>query len=198
LDEIVVQSPLAEIKAFTIQALSVVKTNLEPQTFAEVKQRSDWPQWKASIINVITKHKSRVVVKGYLQVFGIDFDETFAPVVRVDTIRALFAITAYYGLEVISVDCKLAYLKSKADMEIYLQQPEGFVDPHNPDKVLRLNQILYGTKQAGRLWHLLLSRAIVDDLGFKPLETDPPRLFRCGYIYDHHSFCGRYPHLFTK
>jgi Reverse transcriptase (RNA-dependent DNA polymerase) len=98
-------------------------------------------------------------------------DEIFAPVVRIDSVRTLFAISASNDLYIIQVDCKNAFLHSRSDFEIYVQQPEGFVDINHPHAVLLLNKALYGLKQAPRLWYLLLSEVIVG-MGFQVLETD--------------------------
>src|SRR5579859_7044543 len=94
------------------------------------------------------KYKARIVVKGYSQVAGLDFDETFAPVVRIKSVRVIFAMAAANDLYILHVDCKNAFLHGKSDVEIYVTQPEGFVDEHFPEKVLHLNKSLYGLKQA--------------------------------------------------
>jgi hypothetical protein len=83
----------------------------------------------------------------------------------------MFAFAAFHKLYVLHADCKTAFLNSKSDLEMYLQQPEGFVSKLFPRKVLRLNKSLYGLKQAPRLWYLFLCY-IVLSLGFQPLETD--------------------------
>lgn len=122
------------------------------------------------------KYKARIVVKSYSQVAGLDFNETFAPVVRVESVRILFAIAAANDLYILHIDCKNTFLHGQSDVEIYVFQPEGFVDPHFPKRVLRLNKSLYGLKQASRIWYLFLCSIIIE-LGFITLETDP-----CIYI----------------
>jgi len=99
-----------------------------------------------------TGFKARLVVKGYLQVFGIDFDNTYAPVVRIDTVGHLFALAACYGWHILHADAKIAYLNCYSDVEIYIFQPKGFVASDHPDMVLRLNKSPYGLKQAPRIW----------------------------------------------
>ena len=126
---------------------------------------------KKDASNKFQRYKARVVAKGYAQVAGLDFDKTFAPVVRIDSIRLLFAISAFLGLEILHADCKTAFLNGNSDLEIYIQQPEGFVSHQHPHKVLLLNKSLYGLKQAPRIWYLLLCTTIIE-LGFTPLETD--------------------------
>jgi Reverse transcriptase (RNA-dependent DNA polymerase) len=124
------------------------------------------------------KYKARIVVKGYCQIAGINYDETFAPVVRIESVRTIIAIAAGRNYFILHIDCKNAFLNGLSDAEIYVTQPEGFEDPHYPQKVLRLNKSLYGLKQAPRIWYLLLSEVIIG-LGFLPLETDT-----CIYVKD--------------
>src|SRR5271170_231173 len=76
----------------------------------------------------------------------LDFDQTFAPVIRIDSVCSLFAICAANDLRIVQVDCKNVFLHSQRDFEIYVQQPEGFVDANHPDAVLLLNKALYGLK----------------------------------------------------
>ena len=127
---------------------------------------------KRDATNAFEKYKTRIVVKGFAQEAELDFDQTFAPVIRIDSVRALFSVCAANDLCIIQVDCKNAFLHSESDFDIYVQQPEGFVDTNHPDAVLLLNKALYGLKQAPRLWYLLLSEVIVG-MGFRALETDP-------------------------
>ena len=101
---------------------------------------------KRDATNAFERYKACIVVKGFTQEAGLDFDETFSPVVRIDTIRTLFAISASNDLVIILVDCKNAFLHSKSDFNIYVQQPEGFRDVNQPDAVLLLNKALYGLK----------------------------------------------------
>jgi hypothetical protein len=117
------------------------------------------------------KYKARIVVRGYSQIAGLDFEETFAPVIRIESVRLLLAIAAANDLYILQIDCKNAFLHGKNDMDIFVHQPEGFVDVRSPDKVLCLNKSLYGLKQAPRIWYLFLCNVIIG-LGFKALETD--------------------------
>ena len=121
--------------------------------------------------NVFEKYKGRIVVKGYAQEAGLDFDKTFAPVVRIESVRAILAIAAANDLFILHVDCTNAFLNGLSDLELYVLQPEGFIDPKYPNKILRLNKTLYGLKQAPRIWYLLLCGVIVG-LAFQVLETD--------------------------
>jgi hypothetical protein len=121
--------------------------------------------------NNFLRYKSRLVAKGYAQIPGIDYDRTFAPVVRIESIRCLLAVAAFEDLDIKHVDCKTAFLNGDSDLCIYVQQPEGFVSRRHPNKVLRLNKSLYGLKQAPRIWYLLLCN-VIQSYGFEPLESD--------------------------
>src|SRR5947207_3780930 len=122
--------------------------------------------------NNIIRHKARIVAKGYSQIAGLDFTETFAPVVRIESIRTLFSIVAFYNLYILHADAKTAFLNGNSDLELYVKQPEGFLDRSYPNKVLGLRKSLYGLKQATRIWYLLLCQHILN-LGFKSCESDP-------------------------
>src|SRR5271170_4140766 len=136
---------------------------------------------KRDATNVFEKYKTRVVVKGFAQEAELDFDQTFAPVIRIDSVRSLFAICAANDLCITQVDCKNAFLHSRTDFELYVQQPEGFIDANHSDAALLLNKALYGLKQAPRLWYLLLSEIIVG-MRFQVLETDPSIYIRGNVI----------------
>nr|GEZ16377.1 zinc finger, CCHC-type [Tanacetum cinerariifolium] len=91
----------------------------------------------------IIKHKARLVAKGYVQEHGIDYDEFFAPVARMETIRLILALSAYHGWEVHHLDVKSAFLHGELKEEVYVTQPEGFKKPRNENKVYRLVKALY-------------------------------------------------------
>lgn len=98
------------------------------------------------------RYKARLVAKGYSQIQGVDYEETFAPVARLDTLRLLLNLAAVFDLEVHQIDIKTAYLHGNLEEEIYMEQPEGFVKKGSEHKVCRLNKAIYGLKQAGRQW----------------------------------------------
>src|SRR5436190_9675307 len=124
--------------------------------------------------NVFEKYKGRIVVKGYAQEAGLDFDKTFTPVVRIESVRAILAIAAANDLFILHVDCTNAFLNGLSDLELYVLQLEGFINPKYPNKALWLNNALYGMyglKQLPGIWYLLLYGVIVS-LGFQVLKTD--------------------------
>jgi hypothetical protein len=92
----------------------------------------------------IQKHKARLVAKGYSQKPGVDFNETFAPVARMETIRIVLALAAQLELPVYQLDVKSAFLNGELQEEVYVEQPEGYIVEGKEDKVYRLKKALYG------------------------------------------------------
>ena len=105
------------------------------------------------ILKADGRYKARLVAKGYMQVHGIDYEETFSPVARYKSIRYLLAHAALLDWEIEAMDVKLAYLHGVLDEEIYMEQPEGFIAKGEENKVCRLVRSLYELKQAGRVWN---------------------------------------------
>ncbi|KAI3728046.1 hypothetical protein L6452_16674 [Arctium lappa] len=101
----------------------------------------------------VIRNKSRLVAQGYRQEEGIDYDETFAPVSRLEAIRIFLAHAAYKNFRVFQMDVKSAFLNGELAEEVYVKQPPGFEDPVHPDYVYRLDKALYGLKQAPRAWY---------------------------------------------
>ncbi|GJS96924.1 retrovirus-related pol polyprotein from transposon TNT 1-94 [Tanacetum coccineum] len=118
---------------------------------------------KLDEVGGILKNKSRLVARGYHQEEGIDFEESFAPVARLEAIRIFLAFVAYINIVVYQMDLKTAFLNGNLREEIYVSQPDGFVDPDNPNHVYKLKKALYGLKQALRAWQgkklLLISQS---------------------------------------
>ncbi|KAL9268026.1 Retrovirus-related Pol polyprotein from transposon RE2-like protein [Drosera capensis] len=94
---------------------------------------------------------------------GIDFDETFAPVARLEAIRMFLAYTAYQGFRVHQMDVKSTFLNGKLQEEVYVEQPPGFEDYEHPDHVYRLDKALYGLKQAPKAWYEALSTFLCEN-----------------------------------
>ncbi|KAF0922593.1 hypothetical protein E2562_039506, partial [Oryza meyeriana var. granulata] len=114
---------------------------------------------------VAAAHKARLVAKGYVQQPGVDFDEVFAPVARIESVRLLLALTAQEGWPVHHMDVKSAFLNGELIEEVYVRQPPGFTVAGHEDKVLRLDKALYGLRQAPRAWNAKLDETLVA-LGF--------------------------------
>ncbi|UYV75442.1 hypothetical protein LAZ67_13000282, partial [Cordylochernes scorpioides] len=124
----------------------------------------------------VERHKARLVAKGYSQQYGIDYEETFAPVVRQSTIRMFLALAVEYNLILHQMDVQSAYLNGEIKEEIFMTQPENFVSRKYPEKVCRLKKAIYGLKQAGIVWHEKLDTEL-KNLGLKQLQSD-----NCVYI----------------
>ena len=114
----------------------------------------------------IIRNKSRLVAQGYTQVEGIDFDESFAPVARLESIQILLSIACIMNFKLYQMDVKSAFLNRFLNEEVFVEQPKGFQDPHFIDHVLRLKKALYGLKQALRAWYDRLTTYLLDH-GFK-------------------------------
>ncbi|GJX41646.1 putative ribonuclease H-like domain-containing protein [Tanacetum coccineum] len=106
---------------------------------------------------VVVRNKARLVAQGHRQEEGIDYDEVFAPVARIEAIRIFLAFVSYMGFIVYQIDVKSAFLYGKIDEEVYVTQPPGFVDPKFPKKVYKVVKALYGLHQALRAWYATLS-----------------------------------------
>jgi hypothetical protein len=121
---------------------------------------------------VLTRNKARLVAKGYSQVEGLDFDETYAPVARLKSIRILFAYATYHGFKLYQMDVKSAFLNGPIKEEVYVEQPSGFEDSEYPNHVYKLSKALYGHKQAPRTWYECLRDFLIAN-DFKVGKVDP-------------------------
>jgi hypothetical protein len=117
------------------------------------------------------KHKARLVAKGYVQRQGIDFEEVFAPVARMESVRVLVAVAAHYGWIVHHMDVKSAFLNGDLVEEVYVAQPPGFSAEGHEGKVLKLHKALYGLRQAPRAWNSKLD-SVLHDLGFLRCKSE--------------------------
>nr|GEW23258.1 hypothetical protein [Tanacetum cinerariifolium] len=122
--------------------------------------------------NTVTQNNSRLVAKGYAQKEGVDFEESFAPVARFEAVRLFIAYVAHKSFTIYQMDMKTSFLYGPLKEEVYVNQPDGFVDPYHPDKVYRLKKDLYGLKQAPRAWYDELSNFLVSK-GFSKGSIDP-------------------------
>jgi len=118
-----------------------------------------------------TGYKMRLVALGNYQEEGVDFDETFSPVAKFTTIRTVLALAAHLDLEVEQMDVRTAFLNGDLEHEIYMRQPEGFVEPGQEHLVCKLNRSLYGLRQAGRAWNQKINQAFLD-FGLKRSSAD--------------------------
>ena len=117
------------------------------------------------------RYRARLVAKGFSQVYGVDFEETFSPVARFETVRMLLAHACHHNWEIETLDVKTAFLHGKLDEEIYMEQPEGFRIKGKEKKVYRLQRALYGLKQAALAWNKELHQSLLK-LGFERSKSD--------------------------
>ena len=116
--------------------------------------------------------KARYVAKGFEQLYGIDYIDTFASVIKQLAWRLLFALALINRWLIYKVDMISAFTQSDIDNNIYIKQPIGFIDLNKPDFVFKLNKALYGLKQSARLWYNTLKEILVTKLGFIVLQTE--------------------------
>ena len=119
----------------------------------------------------VVRNKSRLVAQGYTQVEGVDFDESFALVARLESIRILLSVVCIINFKLYQMDMESAFLNGLLNEEVFVEQPTGFQDPHFPNHVLRLKKLLYGLKQAQRAWYDCLTTYLLDH-GFKKGQAD--------------------------
>nr|GFA14828.1 retrovirus-related Pol polyprotein from transposon TNT 1-94 [Tanacetum cinerariifolium] len=111
--------------------------------------------------NTVIQNKSHLVAKGYAQKEGVDFEESFAPVARLEAVRLSIVYAAHKSFTVYQMDVKITFLYGPLKEEVYVNQPYGFIDSYHPDKVYHLKKALYGLKQAPRAWYDELSNFLV-------------------------------------
>jgi hypothetical protein len=119
----------------------------------------------------VTRNKARLVCKGYAQVEGIDFEETFSPVSRMEAIRLILAYACSKNIKVYQMDVKSTFLNGDLEEEVYIEKPEGFQLSENENYVCRLKKALYGLKQAPRAWYSRLDRYLQQQ-GFRKGNAD--------------------------
>jgi hypothetical protein len=158
------------------EELNNFKTNEVWSLVPRPKQNVVGTKWvfhnKQDEHGVVTRNKARLVAKGYAQVTGLDFEETFAPVARLESIRILLAYVAHHSFKLFQMDVKNAFLNGPIKEEVYVEQPPGFEDDRYPDHVYKLSKALYGLKQAPRTWYECL-RDFITSNAFKVRKADP-------------------------
>ncbi|GKB44912.1 putative ribonuclease H-like domain-containing protein [Tanacetum coccineum] len=126
---------------------------------------------------IVIRNKARLVAQGYTQEEGIDYDEVFAPVARIEAIRLFLAYASFKDFVVYQMDVKSAFLYGKIEEEVYVCQPPGFEDPEFPDRVYKVEKALYGLHQAPRAWYETLSTYLLDN-GFERGQIDKSLFIR--------------------
>nr|GFA43299.1 retrovirus-related Pol polyprotein from transposon TNT 1-94 [Tanacetum cinerariifolium] len=162
-------SELLQFKRIDVWVLVPAPDNISPLTLKWIFKKKNDKE------NTVIQNKSRLVVKGYRQEEGLDFEESFALVARMEAIRIFLAYDAHKSFTVFQMDMKTAFLHGTLKEDMYTCQPEGFIDADHPSHVYKLKKSLYGLKQAPRAWYNKLSMFLLQSHFFK--GTIDPTLF---------------------
>jgi hypothetical protein len=161
---------------------------------------------------IVVKNKEKLVAKGYSQVEGLNYGETFTLVARLEAIHILLAYASSHKMKLFQMDVKSAFLNGLINVEVYVEQPLGFEDATYPDHVYRLHKALYGLKQAPRAWYERLWDFLIE-AGFKIGRVDNTlftkiinnELFICQIYVDdimfgstNHKLCKDFSDLMTR
>jgi len=125
----------------------------------------------------VIRNKAWLVAQEYTQIERVDFDETFVPVARLESIRILLSISCHLGFKLYQMDVKSAFVNGILQEEVYVEQPKGFLDPHYPQYVYKLKKALYGLKQAPRAWYERLTTYLLEK-GFIRGQADQTLFIR--------------------
>nr|GEY19869.1 hypothetical protein [Tanacetum cinerariifolium] len=155
------QEELLQFKRLDVWVLVPALDNISPLTLKWLfKNKHDEEQ-------TVIQNKSRLVMRGYRQEEGIDFEESFAPVARMEDIRIFLAYDAHKLFTVFQMDVKTAFLHGSLKEDVYVCQPKGFIDADHPSHVYKLKKTLYGLKQAPKAWYDELSTFLLHNHFFK-------------------------------
>jgi hypothetical protein len=154
---------LLQNQTWSLTTLPQGRTAIECKWTYKLKYNAD---------GTIARYKAQLMAKGYLQCLGIDFFETYSPVVCMDNIRIILSIVVVDNLELRQFDIATAFLNGTLQEEIYMRQPIGFQDPNHPEHVCRLHKSLYGLRQANRVWNSTFTDFLKAN-NLKPTTKDP-------------------------
>jgi len=133
----------------------------------------------------LDRYKARLVAKGYTQTYGIDYEETFAPVAKMNTVRIILSLPAHFDWGMHQFDVKNAFLHGNFEEEVYMENPPGYGNVNEENKVCRLKKTLYGLKQSPRAWFGRFTQDIVSE----PFRAYP---IECLLALSGHPLSGRY------
>ncbi|KAK9928311.1 hypothetical protein M0R45_025454 [Rubus argutus] len=154
---------LMKQKTWTLVALPPEKNLVSCKWIFKIKRNAD---------GSVARHKARLVARGFSQEYGVDYDETFSPVVRHTTVRLILSLAASSGWSLHQLDVKNAFLHGTLHEEVYMTQPSGFEDAIFPSYVCKLEKSLYGLKQAPRAWNDRFT-TFLPTIGFHSSHVDP-------------------------
>nr|GEY46307.1 retrovirus-related Pol polyprotein from transposon TNT 1-94 [Tanacetum cinerariifolium] len=180
------QEELLQFKRMDVWVLVPTPDNILPLTLKWIfKNKHDEEQ-------TVIRNKSRLVVRGYRQEEGLDFEESFAPVTRMEAIRIFLAYAAHKSFTMFQMDVKTTFLHGSLKEDVYVCQPEGFIDADHPSHVYKLKKALYGLKQAPRAWYDELSTNVGSKERLASPKPSKPRMCLrwspTGRIFD---LCGK-------
>nr|GEU54030.1 retrovirus-related Pol polyprotein from transposon TNT 1-94 [Tanacetum cinerariifolium] len=181
-DNLEKRNPITEPSFKESSSHNTYKEALEESCWIEVMQE-ELPEFEHELGGGVLKNKARLVARGYRQKEGIDFEESFAPVARLEAIRIIIAFAAHMNMIVFQMDVKTTFLNGVIREEVYVSQPDGFVDGKNPNHVYKLKKALYGLKQAPRACKQVDTPMVEKyklDEDLKGKAVDPTRY--CGMI----------------
>nr|GEZ72494.1 hypothetical protein [Tanacetum cinerariifolium] len=171
-----IQEELLQFKRLDVWVLVPAPDNITPLTLKWLfKNKHDEEK-------MVIRNKSRLVVRGYRQEEGIDFEESFTAVARMEAFRIFLAYAAHKSFTVFQMDVKTAFLHGTLKEDVYVCQPEGLIDADHPSHVFKLKKALYGLKQAPRAWYDELSTFLLQNHFFK--GTTDPTLFIRRFVDD--------------
>ncbi|GJU44720.1 retrovirus-related pol polyprotein from transposon TNT 1-94 [Tanacetum coccineum] len=162
---------LMNLPTHSVHRLQVWELVDKPFGKTVIKLKWLWKNKKVEDQTVI-RNKARLVAEGYAQEEGIDFEESFAPVARLEAVWIFVAYAAHKSFPIYQMDIKMVFLNGPLKEEVYVAQPDGFVDPGHPEKVYRLTKDLYGLKQSPRAWYDELLNFLMSK-GFTKGTIDP-------------------------
>nr|GFA64125.1 hypothetical protein [Tanacetum cinerariifolium] len=168
---------LDNILTFTNQFEDILRvtSNLEESNGMEADGKTIGAKWvlktKKDERGIVIRNKARLLAQGYTQEEGIDYDEVFAPVARIEAIRLFLAYASFMDFVVYHMDVKCAFLYGTIDEEVYVMQPPGFQDPDFPAKVYKVEKAMYRMHQAPRAWYGTLSKYLLKN-GFQRSELN--------------------------
>ncbi|GJV49872.1 retrovirus-related pol polyprotein from transposon TNT 1-94 [Tanacetum coccineum] len=149
------QDELLQFKRLDVWELVPLLDNIKPLTLKWLFKN------KLDKENTVIRNKTRLVMRGYRHEEGIDFEESFAPIARMKAIMIFLACAAYKSFIVYQMDVKTTFLHGLLKEDVYVCQPEGFIDADHPSHVYKLKKALYGLKQAPMAWYEELSRFLL-------------------------------------
>ncbi|KAF2361468.1 Integrase catalytic core [Trinorchestia longiramus] len=169
------EEEMAPLNTNNVWFLVECPKNKKPNRFKWIFKKKTGPDGS------VCSYKAKLVAQGYAEKFGVDYHETFSPVVRVESVRAVLAFAAKHNLQLHHMDVATAFLNGELSEEIYLTQPEGFVSGGKENLVCKLNKSLYGLKQSPNCWNTALYGHL-KPLGFKQSKNDA-----CLYTKDYYN-----------